>query len=248
MKTIIAPTDFSGVSLNAVNYAADMACVAGTSLSLLHVCNLPLTYRGVPVPGYNGEQVLIDTEEQLSKLKQKINTRTGGRLQINTVIRQGNIVQEIDGYCSEVNTYAVVMGAESAGGFERFLFGGRTLEAVKQLSWPLIVVPPDIKFSSIRQIGLACDFRDVVETIPVDEIKKLVNEFNATLHVLHVSNESGDSFSDETVEESEWLHEILGDIKPKYHFIKGLDVENEIIDFADKNMLDLLTVHYGFQE
>jgi hypothetical protein len=37
MKTIIAPTDFSPVSLNAVNFAADMAVSVDSSLLLFHV-------------------------------------------------------------------------------------------------------------------------------------------------------------------------------------------------------------------
>ena len=242
MKIIVAPTDFSDISLNSVNYAADMACVTGTELSLLHVCVMPLSFSEVPVPAYSLEQVMNDAEERLKQLQEKISTRTGGRLKVNTVVRQGTVVREIDDYCADVNVYAVVMGAESAGKFERFLFGGRTIEAVKQLRWPLIVVPPDVKFSSIRQIGLACDFKDVVDTIPVKEIKSMVNEFGAKLHVLHVSNEIGEVFSDETVEESGWLQEIIGDMNPKYHFIKGIDADNRIIEFAEKNKLDLLII------
>jgi nucleotide-binding universal stress UspA family protein len=37
MQTIVTPTNFSAASLNAVNYAADMACVIGANLSLLNV-------------------------------------------------------------------------------------------------------------------------------------------------------------------------------------------------------------------
>jgi nucleotide-binding universal stress UspA family protein len=242
MKTLVAPTDFSIISLNAVNYAADMACVIGTDLSLVHVCLIPMAFSEVPAPTYSIEELIAEAEEKINQLSEKVSTRTGGRLKINTEVRTGNVVQEIDDYCATVNTYAVVMGAESAGAFERFLFGGKTVAAAKQLNWPLIVVPPDVRFTSIRQIGLACDFRNVVETIPIKEIRDLVNEFHAELHVLHVSNESGDSFSDETVEESGWLQDIIGELKPKYHFINGVDAEKKIIEFADNNKLDLLIV------
>ena len=50
MKTIIAPTDFSPISLNAVNYAADMAVSINADLSLLYVCLLPITYGEAPYP------------------------------------------------------------------------------------------------------------------------------------------------------------------------------------------------------
>lgn len=242
MKTLVAPTDFSAVSVNAVNYAADMACVIGTDLSLVHVCLIPMAFSEVPAPAYNIEEMIAEAEEKINQLREKVSTRTCGRLKINTEVRTGNIVPEIDDYCATVNTYAVVMGAESIGAFERFLFGSKTVAAAKQLDWPLIVVPPDVKFTSIRQIGLACDFRKVAETIPFKELKDLVNEFKAELHVLHVSTETGDAFSDEKVEESTWLQDIIGELKPKYHFISGDDVEKSITEFTDKNKLDLLIV------
>lgn len=252
MKTIVVPTDFSGISLNAVDYAADLACVVGANLTLMHVCFVPLSFSEVPAPSYSMTELLSDAEEQLKTLKEKMIYRTRDRIRINTIVKQGDIVPQIDSYCATVNPYAVVMGAENTGKFERFLLGGKTVSAVKQLSWPLIVVPPGVKFFNIRKIGLACDFRNVVETIPVKEIENLVKEFHAELHVLHVSMESGDAFSAETVEESGWLQEILGDIKPKYHFIHETNVEKAIGEFAEKNKLDLLIVipkkHYLFSK
>jgi nucleotide-binding universal stress UspA family protein len=134
------------------------------------------------------------------------------------------------------------MGAESTRAFERFLLGGKTISAVKQLDWPLIVVPPDVKFTTIKKIGLACDFKNVVETIPIKEIKNLVNEFDAELYVLHVSDEIGDRINTETVEESASLQDLIGELKPKYHFIAGTDVEKGIIGFAENNKLDLLII------
>jgi nucleotide-binding universal stress UspA family protein len=242
MKTLVAATDFSAVSLNAVNYAADMACVTGTDLTLLHVCLIPLAFSEVPAPAYNVNQLIIDGEERLNALREKIFTKTGGRLRITTVVRHGNVVQEIDDYCALINTYAVVMGAENSGAFERFLGGGKTVSAVNQFNWPLIVVPPGIKFMGIQKIGLACDLRNVAETIPVKEIKDLVRQFHGTLHVLHVTNETGEAYSKEKIEESTWLHDILEELKPVYHFINNTGIEAGITEFADKNKLDMLIV------
>ena len=243
MKTIVVPTDFSAISLNAVNYAADLACVIGTNLSLIHVCIVPITLTEVAAPTINMEELVTDAEEKIRELKEKINYRLGERLTVYTVVKQGDVVSEIDEYCHLVNPYAVVMGAESGGAFERFLIGGgKTITSMRKLSWPLIVVPPDVKFVSIKKIGLACDLRDVVDTIPGKEIKSLVNEFKAELHVLHVNPEGGESLGPEPVEESAWLQEILVGLNPEYHFIRGTDIEKTISDFAEQNELDLLIV------
>lgn len=240
MKTIVVPVDFSTISLNAANYAADMSCVLGTNLALLYVCPLPVILSEVPVQPISMEEMIANGEKEISALKEKLEARVGDRIKIFTQVEEGDTVAGIDAYCKSIRPYAVVMGSESLGAIERALMGGKTIDAMKKLHWPLLVIPPNVKFASIRKIGLACDFRKVVETIPVKEIKNLVREFNAELHVLHVSHHPGDTFSAQTIEESEWVAEMLGELNPKYDFIRDSDIEKGIADFAEKNNLDLL--------
>jgi nucleotide-binding universal stress UspA family protein len=242
MKTIIAPTDFSEVSLNAVNYAADLACVIGANLSLIHICPIPLVLSEVPAPPYSIAELEEDAGLQIIQLKEKISQRTGERIAINTMVKRGEVVKTIDEYCSSVDPYAIVMGAESTKVLERFLLGTKTIDALEHLCWPLIVVPSEAKFLGIRKIGLACDLKKVTDTLPVKLIKALVKEFGAELHVLYVNAEDRRAYSPATVEESMWLHEIVGCLFPQYHFIRDNDAEIAINEFAEKNGLDLLIV------
>lgn len=214
----------------------------GADLALIHVYSIPVVISEVPVPAYSLTSLITDAEEQMKQLKEKIIFNTRDRIKINTEVTSGDVISEVDDYCAKINPYAVVMGAESTGTLERFLLGGKTISAMKHFSWPLIIVPPEIKFTNIRKIGLACDFRKVVETIPVKEIRSLMEKFHAEFHVLHVSTESGDSFSDETVEESRWLQDIIGEFNPKYHFINDIDIEKGIVEFTERNNLDLLII------
>ena len=169
MKTILAPTDFSDVSLNAVNYAAQMAGILGINLTLLHVCPLTMTYSDVPPPALYMEESISKAEKQLKELKAKILKDAHKKVVIKTKVLTGDVVSGIKTYCEVIDTYAVVMGADSSNAIDRFLFGGSTIEAIKSLSWPLIVVPSEVHFGRLHKIGLACDFRDVVSTVPVDE-------------------------------------------------------------------------------
>ncbi|WP_276504693.1 universal stress protein [Terrimonas pollutisoli] len=240
MKTIIAPTDFSANSLNAVDYAADMANMLGAHLTLFHVYAIPTPATEVPIPTYDVEALAIAADAEIQKLKETLLNRLNDRVIIHTETRPGYVINELTEYADSVKPFAVVMGAESAGAFERFLFGGKTVTAVKDLAWPLIIVPPTAKFTNIRKAGLACDFRVVVDSVRVQEIKELVKEFNAELHILHVSDKTQGTFSAVTVEESGLLQEMLGDLHPQYHFLNAPEVEKSVTDFAEENKLDLL--------
>lgn len=242
MKTIIAPTDFSTISLNAINYAADLACVLNANISLLHVCPIPMSYSDVPIPDYDLAEMINEAESRIKLLKEKIRSRTLNRILIKTEVRQGDIVQEINKYCVSINPYLVVMGKESLGSVERLLLGGKTLSAIEKLSWPLMIVPEGRKFSGICKIGLACDLKKVFETIPISEIKELLTTFKADFHVLHVSNDPSNTFNAQTVSESVVLRNMFLDLHPTYHFLQGTNVERKIIEFATANDFDLLIV------
>jgi nucleotide-binding universal stress UspA family protein len=216
-----------------------MACVINTDLAILHVCPIPVVLNEVPVPPYTLLELVDDAEQKMIPLKQKIESRTGKKIKVNTLVKTGELISGINEFCNLVDTYAVVMSVEDSSAFDRFLFGSKTISAIKQLEWPIIAVPGEVKFTNIQKIGLACDFRKVVETIPVEEIKRLVNNFNAELYVLHVSPQNN-LFSKEIDEESEWLQSMLNGLHPIYHFINGNDIEKGIAEFAEKIKLDLL--------
>ncbi len=242
MKTIIAPTDFSPISVNAVNYAADMACTTGCDLLLLHIYPLPVIVSEVPVPVY-GEDISEEYQkEKMEKLREDLLFRTKDRIKINMQIEQGDILTKIEECCSLVNPYAVVMGPETVGTIGQLAGAAVTSELIKDLQWPVIIVPDNVHFNNIKRIGLACDFKKVVTTVPVEEIKKMVKEYNAELHVMNVNDSAEAAYAPETIEESGMLQEMLYDVQPKYHLINNNNIEEGIEQFADANQLDMLII------
>lgn len=239
MKTIIIATDFSAAALNAANYAAEMALAINADVLLLHVISISVTYTDVPVI-VNNEDIIRNRENEISKLKKELLARSKSKLIINTEVRMGNFFHELETFCHIINPFAVVMGSQGTTAAERFLTGSHTIHTMKNLMWPLLTVPPGSKFSSIKKIGLACDFIKVAEHTPIDEIKMLVKDFNAELHVLNTGSEK--KFNPEIVFQSGLLKEMLQRTNSFYHFISNENVDEGIIDFVEKNNIDLLIV------
>ncbi|MCF8342455.1 MAG: universal stress protein [Chitinophagaceae bacterium] len=243
MNTILALTNFTPISINAVNYAADVAAFIHAELQIINICELPVAFTEVPLATYDVDALVKNAERQLADLKQTVANRLPNLISIETIVKQGDILSEINRYCEELQPFAVVMGAETATSFEQFMFGGKTVSAVHQLQWPIMVVPEDVQFKGIKKIGLACDFKNVIDSVPAAEIKMMVHNFNAELHVVNVYPEKlGGSLSASDVAESGLLQTMLQDLNPLYHFISDNDVEQSINDFADKNELDMLII------
>lgn len=240
MKTIIIPTDFSPAATNAVNYGVDMALAVNASVILLHVYNIPIALGDVPVALLSVDELKKAAEENIGRLKKDVEHITSGKLKIYAETRLGNVTDELEELCKKVHPFAVVMGTTGQSAVERTLFGSNTLTAIKHLTCPVICVPRGKEYGQgVNKIGLACDFKEVVETTPVDEIREFVKEFHAQLFVLNVDYDNR-QFRPDTPEQSALLHTALEEIHPEYHFITRKDIEDGINEFAETHNLDLI--------
>lgn len=239
MKTILVATDFSPAATNAANYAAEMALTINANILLFHVYQIPVGYLEVPIP-LSPEDLLMGAEKQIKDLKEQLSKKTNNKLYIATEIKMGSFFAELKNACERVTPYTVVMGSQGTTAAEHLFFGSNAVHAMKHLAWPLITVPDGLIFSSIKKIGLACDFEKVADTIPVDEIKMLVHDFKAELHILNTGSKK--EFKPELISESRLFQKMLGALKPNYHFITNENTDLGTIDFAEKNHIDLLIV------
>ena len=240
MKTIIIPVDFSPVSTNAMNYAVDLALSIKASITLLHVYQIPVSMTDIPLVMVSVDELKKGADEKIAELKEAITHITSGKMKIYAETRLGNVADELENLCKQLNPFAVVMGTKGATGPDRVVFGSNTLTAIRHLTFPVICVPPGKEFGhGIKEIGFACDFNHVVNTTPAGIIKEIVKIFAAKLHVLNVDYNNR-HFKPEMPEESLLLHTLLQDINPVYHFIRHKDIEDGINEFAEKNNLDLV--------
>jgi hypothetical protein len=96
MKAIITPTDLTAISLNAVNYAADLAMAVNANVLVLHATDNLL------IPDE-------DCDEKLTNLRKDLIKRTGNKIKINLKQVVGPIENELIKLCDYKNPFAVVM-------------------------------------------------------------------------------------------------------------------------------------------
>jgi nucleotide-binding universal stress UspA family protein len=89
MNTILVLTNFTPISINAVNYAADVAALMNAELQIINVCELPVAFTEVPLPAYDVDRLVKDAERQLADLKQAVFNRLPKLISIETVVKQG---------------------------------------------------------------------------------------------------------------------------------------------------------------
>jgi nucleotide-binding universal stress UspA family protein len=239
MKTILVTTDFSVAAKNAANYAADMAMSMKADLLLLNVVQTPIGYSDLPIV-VGLEDMMRSSEKDMQDLKEELMRRTKEGVNIEIEVGMGSFYSELKNVCERIKPYAVVMGSQGKTAAEHLMFGAHTVHTVKHLTWPVITVPPGAIFTAVKKIGLASDLTQVVETTPIEEIKTLVHDFNAELHILNTGKTA--VFDADIVFESGLMQEMTLALNPKFHFINNEDTDAGIIDFVEKNQIDLLIV------
>lgn len=155
--TILAPIDFSPVSINAANYAAALARQLEANLTLFHTVQIPVMYGEVPMPLGNYEHVMDEAHLQMRSLVQRLNREFEDEIYIHYELKAGSPVYEIAEWSEKERPLMIVMGTRGLGSIERFLLGSVTLSLTQESPVPVLVVPENCNFKKITKIGLATD-------------------------------------------------------------------------------------------
>jgi nucleotide-binding universal stress UspA family protein len=242
MNTIVAPVNFSVNSHNAAKYAADMAMAMKADLQLIHVLEIPMNSLEVPTTEYFMEELQMQADMYLKKLKDELTLRTMGELLISTALELGGIELRLEEFCRKLQPFIVVMGV-SRDSMEGVLVGNRTNVAVNNLPFPLIVVPGDAVFHSFKKIVLACDPTDLSSDFYISYIRELKQIFNTNFEVIHIIPEKGEGL--EIPEDSFLLNtwnKKLSEFNPEVRFIRVESVEVGIQKYLYQHQADLLVV------
>jgi nucleotide-binding universal stress UspA family protein len=246
--TILAPVDFSSVSINAATYAANLAKEINANLTLFHTVQLPVMYGEVPMPVGNYEHVLDESHQQMQVFVQKLNKDFGDSIYIHYEVKAGSPVYEIAEWSEKEKPLTVVLGTRGLGSFERFLLGSVTLSLIKESPVPVLVVPEHCSFEKISKIGFATDLNQVVNQTPDHLIKKFAGLLDAEIHIVH-NDPNYHEYEPAFMEEGLLLDQMFAKEKHSFHFTHNELTEEGIIDFAKANHIDWLMVlpkRHGF--
>jgi nucleotide-binding universal stress UspA family protein len=241
MKTILAPTDFSTSSINAVCYAADLALSIGAKLVLFHAIPFPIAVSEISVPGDFIDDLMEVGQSNIDELCEKIQLRTKGKISVSTNITIGSVEQEIENISATERPLVIVMGIRSGKSLERALMGSSIFHIMNHASFPAIIVPENVQFKEIKNIGMACDFKKVDEKMPFETITEWLSLFKPNLEIINISKQEKD-FKTDQITESISLQTRLKVFKPKFHFLTGDNIPEGLNEFLNTHPLDLLMV------
>jgi len=253
MNNILVPTDFSPTAKNAALYALHLARqVNGKKIILYNAYQQPVTTDATmtPIELIDFDELKQISEANIEQFRTSLQSSGADDIVIETVSEFNTLTAGVDAVCESYNIDLIVMGVTGGGKLDETLMGSNAVNVAKHSTIPVIVVPPGTGFIDIQNVVLACDFKNVVETMPVGPIKTLLDETKAKLFVLNIDH-GNKNFSADTPFESLMLDTLFYGYDPEYHFVDSTDFVEGINQFAnDKNIDLIITIpkKHGFFE
>jgi len=244
MKTILVPTDFSATATNAAHYAVHLAKQLNCSkIIFYHAYQVPIMTDAVmtPVELLGIDEIKEASEKGLERFLRTLQEYAGADsgIELETINEFAFLTDSIDEVCKVNSVDLVIIGITGGDKMEEVLIGSNTISVARHTTVPVIIVPSEVEFTPVKEIVLVCDFKKVIETTPVEPVRKLITETNAKLFVLNIDHEHKQTTED-TPFESLMLDTLLQGLNPEYHFIDNADFVEGINQFVTNKKVDLI--------
>jgi len=141
MKAILAATDFTATSLNAVHYAAQMAIASGTKLVLIHATHIPVVSDSFFDMTQTLDELKSIDQEQMNQLNIQLQAKYGDRLKLEKQVKIGFTTELIREYSRKHDIDLVVLGISHLDQFSQIVFGSTSTHLTGQINCPILIIP-----------------------------------------------------------------------------------------------------------
>lgn len=243
MKTILVPTDFSKNASHALNYAIELAKHENAKLILLHAFHIDYANSYVPVNLIEKEMQEVEqkSDTQLKSLYTKV--AHAGNIKCEYISRQDLAVDAILTIIKEKNVDCVVMGTKGASGLAEVIFGSNTARVIEKATCPVITVPEEASFKTIKKITYATDYHNSdIEAMAM--VLDLAKPFNAQINVLHITDEAHltDSEKQKMQKFKDELQKKIEYNNLSFQILHGENIEQKLEEYLEDDTTDLLVM------
>jgi len=252
MSTYLVPVDFSKTANHAAKYAARLSwAMKDSKIILLNAYYVSDYEMLLPTP-----DLLVTTDDRIAeevvKRREALNQLKNKLLEINpeadieVSLSRETILRSIIAIVNRQPIDLIIIGSNGKKAKDESDIGSNAIKISKSSPVPVLVVPPKAQYQSIRKAILACDFKKVKEVIPMNALKNILSKHALELLVLNIN--SGEKIDSN---EDHFLHEMLRDFSPSYHYSDHPDTIKGIVQFAkaeEAQIIIALPKKYSFFE
>jgi nucleotide-binding universal stress UspA family protein len=249
VKKILVPTDFSEISLHALDYAARIAKQESAEILLFHVIEDYMENSIIDMRVDYTEIIEKGIEEKFNQIKKGNENLQGVTIHSKVVV--GKIHAQIDQLASEENIKLIVMGTHGVSGrtnIGKFILGSNAYRTINNSPCPIITIREEPWRKEIKNIVVPLDSTKE-STLKIELAIRWAKFFNAKIHLLAVT-----AFFEELLVDvksvTEKVHDVeklLSEAGVEYdaRIIRHTAPSEAVMEFALKENADLIFIVTG---
>lgn len=236
MKKFLIPIDFSDASRNAASYAVQLTKnLADAEIVFYHV------YGNNPFATAATREENVRHKVSIEELERiKVDLGEGDNKAISCIAEEGSFIESINDYTLGHHVDLVIMGITGSSRITQVFMGTNTLNVIRNISCPVMIIPPEAKYTGLKKAVFTSDFKDVARTTPFIGLKKVLNIFNPSLEILNVDSEHYVELTEEFKIEREAMEEKLSKYNPEFSFLRAYDFLEGINDYVTTKGIDVI--------
>ncbi|WP_299249619.1 universal stress protein [uncultured Aquimarina sp.] len=242
MKNILLPTDFSENARNAINYALEFF---KNELCTFYVLNVQKASNymmddlmAAPANTSIHQSVIQGSKEKLSTLIEALKEEIEHEnytFQASTdydvftdAIKQAVKSKDID---------LIVMGTNGATGAREVVFGSNTLNVIRKVDCPVLVIPQGYIFENIKNVQYTIDYNDHFSTENIEPLMDTLVKYKASLRILKIKED--DTVTVAEFDDKKHLKDFFKDINHTFHSITNVPTPLAIDSFVQIMNVDM---------
>ncbi|WP_338731033.1 universal stress protein [Mangrovimonas cancribranchiae] len=270
MKHILLLTDFSKSATNAMEYALAFFNTEKCHFHLMYVHKSnSFTMDDLMSSSKKNvyDAILKDEKQQLEAYKTQLQN-TYNQHQFSTIIDYDNLLSAIKQTIDSQLIDLIIAGYDGATSLFEVVFGTNTLQIIRNIACPTLIIPEDFSFNDFKDVLLPLDEHDMLDTKEFDRLLKFLDINKTHFHVLRMEQDnhlietdkqqlntkvkSYDYHSIKNVALADAVStyqqlkkiDIIGLIVEKESFLKRLIAESSTTKISKSLSLPLLIVHH----
>ncbi len=225
MRNILALTDFSTCSRNAIQYAVNFLKNETCCFYVMYVhksgsFTLDDLMSSATANVY--DSVIKAEKARLHRLKVELDEASEAQHEFHAIIDYNSFIDAIHRTIEEKNIDLLVAGFNGVSNAAEILFGSHTLSIIRRINCNTLVVPEDVTFQQPKTMLIPLDTKDDIQSEAFDKILTVARHRNIHIHVLRVyekgfsGNRYDESFLLKNCKELNYTYNVIENVPLDY--------------------------------
>jgi len=235
MKQILLLTDFSQSANNATHFALNFFAKETCQFYLMYV-HKTRSFTMDDLVSNSRKSVystLLNKEKQQLKNYKTHLQNTYSQHSFSTIIDYDNLLSAIKQTIQSKSINLIVAGYDGSTNLFEMVFGSNTLQIIRNIECPTLIIPEEFEHHSPKDILLPLDKNDSLDSVEFGRLLSFLNIDNSHFHILRISNNEELISIDKTQLENK-LNSY------DYHMIKNVSFADAVSTYQQLNKIDLI--------